>query len=169
MGKGKSAPHLSQVREDGLSELHVDYCFIPTKGNPLATILVAKEKVTKMMMATAVPMKGGPMEFTVKTCLASTKEIGLESSDIILKSDQESAIVELLKILASRRSAASKLEPRGSGGAQSASSCEGNGRSIVEASPAGSSGSNGFIERGIQSLEGQARTIKLAFLSPKLE
>ena len=37
------------------------------------------------------------------------------------------------------------------------------GRNIPESSPVGSSGSNGFIERGIQAVEGQGRTIKLAF------
>ena len=39
------------------------------------------------------------------------------------------------------------------------------GRNIYEASPVGSSSSNGFIERGIQDVEGQARTIKLALES----
>ena len=39
------------------------------------------------------------------------------------------------------------------------------GRHIPEASPVGSSGSNGFIELGIQAVEGQGRTMKLAFES----
>ena len=92
MGKGKTAPHLKQQqREDGLPELHVDYCFMSTKGHPLATILVAREKTSKMMMATVVPLKGASVEFPVKTCLAFLKEIGLEGSDIVLKSDQENS------------------------------------------------------------------------------
>ena len=28
MGKGKSAPHQQQLRDDGLPELHLDYCFM---------------------------------------------------------------------------------------------------------------------------------------------
>ena len=36
------------------------------------------------------------------------------------------------------------------------------GRSIQESSPVGSSASNGFIEKGVQDVEGQARTIKHA-------
>ena len=71
----------------------------------------------------------------------------------------------LSKLLASRRSATSTLESHGSSGAPPVAPREATGRSIVEASPVGSSGSNGFIERGVQGLEGQARTIKLAFES----
>ena len=57
-GKGKVAPHFKQKhREDGLPEVHFDYCFMSTHGSPLATILVAREKSTKMTLATVVPMK----------------------------------------------------------------------------------------------------------------
>ena len=166
MGKGKTTPCHKQYREDGLPELHVDYCFMSTKGKPLATILVAKEKMSKMMLATVVPLKGASVEFPVKRCLAFLKEIGLEGSDIVLKSDQENSVKDVLNVLASRRLALSKLEPhRSESGIQSASPGVGVGRSIIEASPVASSGSNGFIERGIQSMEGQTRTIKLAFES----
>ena len=105
MGKGKSASHFKQTREDGLPELHLDYCFISTEGKPLATILVVKEKFSKMMMAIVVPLKGGSVEFPTKRILAFLKEIGLESADVVLKSDQENAILDLLKIVASRRTA----------------------------------------------------------------
>ena len=49
-----------------------------TEGNPLATILVAKEKTSKMSMATVVPMKGGSIEFPARRVLAFLKGIGLE-------------------------------------------------------------------------------------------
>ena len=63
-GKGKAAPHFRKgSREDGLTEVHFDYCFMSTVGQPLVTILVAKERETKMCMATMVPMKGGSIEF----------------------------------------------------------------------------------------------------------
>jgi hypothetical protein len=71
-GKGKMAPRFKQpARTDGLTEIHVDYCFMSTKGNPLATILVAKEKATKMSMATVVPLKGGSIEFPARGCWRS--------------------------------------------------------------------------------------------------
>ena len=91
-------------------EVHFDYCFMSTEGGPLATILVAREKGTKMTMATVVPMKGASIEFPAKRVLSFLKEIGLESADVVLKSDQEPAIKDLLNNIANRRSAASKLE-----------------------------------------------------------
>ena len=58
-GKGKVAPHFKQKqREDGLVEVHFDYCPMSTHGSPLAAMLVAREKSTKMTLATVVPMKG---------------------------------------------------------------------------------------------------------------
>ena len=153
MGKGKTASHHQQSREDGLPELHLDYCFMSTKDNPLATILVAKEKISKMTMATVVPMKGGSVEFPVKRCIAFLKEIGLESADIVLKSDQEPAILDLVNMIAKRRVASPKVEPREGSSIESAGPPTDVGRSIPEGSPVGSSGSNGFIERGIQGVE----------------
>ena len=41
-GKGKAASHFKQERQDGMPEIHVDYCFLSTKNGPLATVLVAK-------------------------------------------------------------------------------------------------------------------------------
>ena len=55
MGIWKASPHCKQLREDGLSELRIDYCFMATEDRPLATILVAKETTSKMVMATMVP------------------------------------------------------------------------------------------------------------------
>ena len=88
MGTGKAAPHYKQIRVDGLPELHVDYCFMATGNKPLATILVAKETTSKMVMATVVPMRGGAsVEFPVKRYLEFRKEMGLENADVVSKSD----------------------------------------------------------------------------------
>ena len=86
----------------------------------------------------------------------------MEGADIVLKSDQENSILDVLNIVASRKSASSKVEPVDE---EDLAPSQSQGRSIPESSPVGSSGSNGFIERGIQDVEGQARTIKLAFES----
>ena len=116
-----------------------------------------------MVMATMVPMKGASIEFPVKRCLSFLKEIGLENADVVLNSDQEkNSIMDVLNSVAKRRSANSKLELLEGRGILSAGP---QGRSIPEASPVGSSGSNGVIERAVQAIEGQARTIKLALES----
>ena len=102
-----------------------------------------------MTLASVVPMQGASVEFPVRRVLAFLKESGLEGADVVLKSDQENAILNVLNTIASRRAASSKVEPvsdeerkdrrdlggplhRGGGGDQ-------------ESSPVGSSGSNGFI------------------------
>ena len=89
-GKGKTAPHFQQEqRSDGLIEVHFDYCFISTHGSPMCTILVAREKSSKMTLATVVPMKGTSKdEYPITRTLTFLKEIGLEGADIVLKSDQ---------------------------------------------------------------------------------
>ena len=78
---------------------------------------------------------------------------------MVLKSDQEHASLDVLKKIVSRRSASSKVEPIdeekvGDVGAIShyASGAQ-SGRNTPESSPVRSSGSNGFIERGIQAVE----------------
>ena len=70
-GKGKHASHFKQDREGGLPEIHVDYCFMCIEGNPLATILVAKERMMKMVMATVVHMEGGSNEFLAMRVLSA--------------------------------------------------------------------------------------------------
>ena len=92
-GKGKTASHFKQTeREDGMPEIHLDYCFMSTHGSPMCTILVAKERSSKMTLATMVPMKGASVEYPVRRVMTFLKELGLENSDVVLKSDQEPAL-----------------------------------------------------------------------------
>ena len=77
--------------------------------------------------------------------------------------------MDLLNKVAARRSATSKME-KTDGSAEGLLACQPcgqkvMGRTIHEASPVGSSQSNGFIERVIQDVEGQIRTMKLDFES----
>ena len=47
-GKGRHAPHFKRAeREDSLAEAHFDYCSMSTKEQPLATVLVAKERESR--------------------------------------------------------------------------------------------------------------------------
>lgn len=84
-GNGKVAPHVGQTRTDGLPELHYDHCFLSTEGSPLAAVLVAKEKNTRVTLATVIPTKSASVEFTVRQILAFLEEVDLEGADIVLK------------------------------------------------------------------------------------
>ena len=69
-GKGKSAQHFKRRSStDGLAEVHFDYCFMSTEGHPLATVLVAKERGTKMGLSTMVPMNWGSIAFPTRRVL----------------------------------------------------------------------------------------------------
>ena len=180
-GKGTVVPHFKQKkRADGLTETRFDNCFMSTHGSPMATMLVAREKSTRMTLANLVPMKGGSIEFPARRALSFLKEIGLEGADVVFKSDQEPALKDLLNNIANRRSATSKIEKFDKYDLHEvlddatrmdrkketlAGSYPEESRTLHESSPVGSSQSNGFIERGIQDVEVQVRTLKLAFES----
>ena len=136
-GTGRVADHRVHQRDDGLPEVHLDYCFLGTEGNSTETILVLRERPHRMTMSTVVPMKGASVEWCVRRVLAFIKEIGLEGGDLVLKSDQEPAVVSLISEIASRRKA----------------------KTFPEHSPVASSQSNGYIERAIQSISGQVRVM----------
>ena len=95
----------------------------------------------------------------------------MENANLVLKSDQEPSIMDVLNNVAKRRSATSKLDPLEgiseflSSGIRSVDPKESTGRTIHEASSVGSSGSNGVIERAIQAIEDRIRTLKLALES----
>ena len=62
-----------------------------------AVILVGKERLTKMMLSHMVPYKGAGTEW-VTALPDDLRNFGIaDSSTIVLKSDQEPALVDLLK------------------------------------------------------------------------
>ena len=108
------------------------------------TVLVGRERASGMTMATVVPMKGSSGKFAVDKALDLMIECGSGSGDVIVKTDQETAIEYLVKDI---------VEARGD---------ENGSRTIVEESPVKSKGSNGVMERAVQTIEGQIRVMKLA-------
>ena len=58
-GRGTNAPHKKQNSHGDLHELHLDFAFMGDEGEAGKTItmLVAREKKTRMTMSTAVPSK----------------------------------------------------------------------------------------------------------------
>ena len=143
--KGKDSDH---VRDSGkirnLPEYSFDYCFPGDELGFKWTVLVGKERGTKSYMATTVPMKGGIGKFATDKCLEFIEENGDKVRDIIVKTDQEPSIEYLIKDLVGDRI---------------------QGKTLVEEAPKRSNGSNGVVERGVQEVEGQIRTLFLGLQS----
>ena len=138
--KGRDADHTVSDRDRTVSEYCLDYCFPGDEFGYKLTVLVGKERLTKNWMATAVPTKGASGKFGVDKVLEFFEELGDRDRRIILKNDQEASMKYVITdIVASRE----------------------DGRTILEESPVKSSGSNGIVERGAQSVECQIRAIYL--------
>ena len=144
-GKGKDLDHRKSVEEErGLNEFSFDYCFPGDEFGSKLTVLVGRERASGMTMATVVPMKGSSGKFKVDKMLYFMTECGSQCGDVIIKTDQEPAIEYLMKDI---------VEARGN---------EKGCRTIVEESPVKSKGSNGIVERAVQTIEGQIRLMRLA-------
>ena len=144
-GRGKEMPHRRNKDEKVMPEVHLDFMFLGPKDSPGDTVpcLVMREVVSNMVMAAVVPRKTTGL-FAAKRALAFLSEVGCLHGDLIVRSDQEPAITSLVNEVGRLRGAA------------------GGGRFIVEASPVGSSGSNGRVERAIQSVQDQVRVMRVA-------
>jgi hypothetical protein len=103
-----------------------------------------------MLMASVVPSKSTGT-FAARRVVAFMREVGCEFTDITIKTDNEEAVKALVSEIG---------RVRAGGGSQA--------RMNVETSPAYSSASNGVVERGIQSVQGQLRVLRSA-LEEKLE
>ena len=82
-----------------------------------------------MIMATVVPTKGTNGMFELEKITEFIRQCGDEATDVIIKTDQEPAIKFMIDEVVK-----SRVE----------------GRTHVEESPVGSSGSNGVVERKVQ-------------------
>ena len=128
-GRGVEMAHRTVKQESGLPELHLDFAFFGEEGEPgnTITVLVARERTTRMTMSSAVPSKSTGT-FIARRVVAFMREVGCEHGDVIVKSDQEPAMTALLSEVGRVRAAG------------------GGGKFIVESSPVGSSASNGIVE-----------------------
>jgi hypothetical protein len=118
--------------EQGVPEYHMDYCFPGDEFDHRLAVLVVVERYTKMKKAVVVPSKGATGSYAARMVLELVNECGDRDQDIILKTDQEPAIQFLVDDVCVNRTGA---------------------RTIKELSPKGSKGSNGIVERAVQSVE----------------
>ena len=122
--------------------MHLDYMFMgDEKEGKSSAFLVARERGTRAVLSAVVPRKTTG-EWICRRLIAWLREIGLESVDIIVKSDNEPALTSLIASWSTMRAMTS-----GS-------------RMIIENRPVGSSKSNGVVERAIRSVQGMIRTVR---------
>ena len=88
---------------------------------------MAKHRDSKSVLASVVPVQGASNDFAARRICAFLRELGLEHADLVLRSDQGPAIVDLLNEVSRNRAPA---------------------KSFLEESPVGESQSNGMIEKG---------------------
>ena len=103
------------------------------------TILGGVERYSGMKMCSVVPTKGATGAYAARKVIELVDECGNKDANIILKTDQEPSIKYLVDDVLKFRTGA---------------------KTMVEESPKKSSGSNGIVERAIQTCEGPIRSLK---------
>ena len=140
---GMAAPHLrcQEDTSDGVGELHFDYCFLRNRvADDPAVTLVGVDKSTQGVLAHVVPGKGTAFDWVAAQLDRDVRKWGYHGR-VVVKSDGEPAIVDLMKELALRR----KESP-----------------TVIERSKAHDSMSNGRAENAVRRVESLVRTMKLA-------
>ena len=131
-GPRKDLDHKKAVEEDRrIREFNFDYRFPGDEKGARITVLVERERVTGMTTAIVVPVKGTSGQFVAMKVLDLIEECGAAETGILVKTDQKPAIEALMADVVKTRGAAI---------------------TVLEKSPVGSSGSNGVVERGVQSV-----------------
>ena len=117
-----------------------DYCFLRNRpSDPSICVLVGRDRESKTLIAHTVPAKGAEVEWAAAQVVKDLRKLG-HHSNLILKSDQEPAIVSFLQDVANRRT---------------------NCVTLLEHSPVGDSQANGLAERAVRALEEMVRVVKL--------
>ena len=160
-GRGQSNQHRSdckkmegeEISNGAVTTFSIDYMFL-TMDNDIVTkeeaektenkdkircpVLVGKDRQTGAMIAHKVLSKGKGNGYIVKRLIADLEELGYGGSKIILKCDQENAIVEVQREVIRRRP----------------------GITIPINSSVGDSKGNGDVESAVKRIRGQLRTMK---------
>ena len=82
--------------EHELDEFHLDYCFPGDEFGYKLAILVAVERGSGMKASIVVPRKGSTGNFAARRVIDLVNECGNKDRDIIVKTDQEEAILYLV-------------------------------------------------------------------------
>ena len=143
-GRAKSYPHKrrEESSDSGYPEISFDYCFPRReKRGESISVLVGREKRSQMLIAHVVPVKGAGAQWIVDQVVRDIRKLGVHGK-IILKCDQEPAILDVMNAICRARGEDSTGEML----------------TVIEMAPKGESQSNGRAERAVQELEEGLRT-----------
>ena len=112
LAKEKTMQHRERLEGDCIiPEMQVDFVLMGGFEDQCAKcIIVAKDRDTRLMMSTAVPLKEASHEFPLRRVTACIKEFRLAQATWVSKSDQVLAIRDLIRKIARMRSSATTLE-----------------------------------------------------------
>ena len=142
-GRGLASPHCRAEADEpgGIGELLFDYCFLRSKvSGESATTLVGVDRHTQGVLAHVVPSKGTEFQWVAAQLDRDVRKFCYHGR-VVVKSDGENSVVDLMRELARRR----QLAP-----------------TVLERSKAYDSKSNGRVEGAVRRLESQVRTLKIA-------
>ena len=135
-GRGKEEACREGKRSHDAAEVHMDFMFIGDEGSDKTlAMLMARYGMT---LSTVAPRKSSG-EWLEKRVMAFMWEAGCEVEAVVMKTDDEPALVKVLEEIGRLRAA------KGGRGL------------VVENSPVYSSKSNGYIERSVQGVQGTRR------------
>ena len=140
----KASPHkkVDGEKENSVPSQHVDYWFMRDQpGGESIPVVVMKDSDSKAIGAHVVSQKGN-IEWVAEKMCEDIEEFG-HCGKIIVKSDQENALVDLIKEVKKKRENKNR-------------------ETLFENSKVYDSQSNGEAERAVQSVECIVRTHKLA-------
>ena len=160
LGRAKDSPSRTvkgAFAESVLPRVRMDYCFLTedvekeagehgeaesARADTSITVAVMQESLCRSVWAYAVESKGSMEEWMIQQVCDDLETVGLKNERLVLTSDQESSIVDVMKEM------------------QKARECEFG--SALDNSRVGDSDSNGTIENAVGSVEGVARTLRIA-------
>ena len=143
-GAANAPAHVARdaVAADGTPEVHCDYAFFRDKPKDVehtVTVLVCKDRLSSCIAADVVPKKGAGGGYSIKQLERNIRKFG-NHGKVVLRSDGEHAIRDLLAKVSAMRSS----------------------QTVLEVTPKGDSRANGRAERAVQQIEKQSRVLKLA-------
>ena len=102
--KGKDLDHRSDpLKERSVPEYSFDFAFPGDEFGHKTAVLVGKERMSELVLAAAIPVKGSEGRYMLDKVLDYLVEAGDTEGRIIIKSDQETAVKQLVKGLVETR------------------------------------------------------------------